>query len=144
MDIKILIERVEMNQNAIIGYYDYFYDEYEYSRIGKGQGEVFVNTPASDVEKFFYNDRICPFCATKLKYVFLGFDSITISTDLYFEGKVLECPHCNLWTYKTRFSDSLDLIDEVHAIYTDTRYYGITKSYNIDDKLLPIEVLISE
>lgn len=133
-----------MNKDKIIGYYDYYYDKYEYSRIGKGRGVLSVDKQPCDVQRFFYNDKVCPFCGTALKKVFLAFRSIPMGGDLYERGVVLECPNCNWWTYKYRFSEDADLIDEVNSICMDSRYYGITKSYNVADKMLPIEVLTDE
>lgn len=133
-----------METNEITGYYDYYYDKYEYSRIGKGSGTIYEDHVASDLEKFFYNDKICPFCGTSLKQVFAGIQSGTIGTDLFLSGNVFECPECKWWTYKTHFVDSDDSIDSIHATYTDTRYYAITKKFNINDKNLPIDVLTYE
>lgn len=133
-----------MKKNNIIGYYDYYYDKHEYSRIGKGSGEIRVDTPPNDVQKFFYNDKVCPFCGTTLKKIFLGIRSEPRGGDLYERGLVLECQKCKWWTYKYRFSDDADLVDEVRSFYIDERYYGITKSFNIDDRMLPIEVLTEE
>ncbi|MBQ3545099.1 MAG: restriction endonuclease [Lachnospiraceae bacterium] len=64
--------------------------------------------------------------------------------DLYERGLVLECQNCKWWTYKYHFSDDADLVDEVRSFFIDERYYGITKSFNINDKMLPIEVLMEE
>mgnify|MGYP003302050554 CR=1 FL=1 len=133
-----------MRMDKIIGYYDYYYDEYEYSRIGKGSGKLLVDKSPNDIQKFFYNDKVCPFCGKALKKVFLGFRSEPRGGDLYERGLVLECQNCKWWTYKHRFSEDTDLIDEVRSYYTDSRYYGITKSYNIADKMLPIEILTAE
>lgn len=133
-----------MEKAALTGYYDYFYDEYQYSRIGKGQGELYVNKSPNDIQKFFYSDKVCPFCGTILKKVFLGICSVIMSRDLYQRGLVLECQNCKWWTYKYHFSEDTDLINEVQSYCTDARYYGIVKSYNIADKEIPIEVLASE
>lgn len=133
-----------MKTNEFIGYYDYYYDKHEYSHRGKGHGTIYEDYVPSDLEKFFYNDKICPFCGTSLKQVFAGTQSATIGTELFLSGDVFECPKCKWWTYKTHFVDSDDNMDSIHAIYTDTRYYAITKKFNIDDKNLPIDVLTSE
>ena len=42
-----------MKNTTVVGYYDYFYDEYQYSRIGKGQGKLYVDKSPNDIEKFF-------------------------------------------------------------------------------------------
>lgn len=133
-----------MKQNDIIGYYDYYFDKYEYSRIGKGSGEIRVDAPPNDVQKFFYNDKVCPFCGTPLENVFWGARSEPRGGDLYESGKVFECKNCRWWTYKLQVSEDTDLIDEVRSYHTDSRYYGIAKSYNITDKTLPLEVLSEE
>lgn len=133
-----------MKNDAIIGYYDYYYDEYEYSHIGEGHGTLRVDKKPNDVQKFFYSDRVCPFCSTELKKVFLGYNSSPRGGDIFEKGQVLECPNCNWWTYKLRFLEDTDLVDSVKAYYSDARYYGITKSYNVSDKMLPIEVLATE
>lgn len=133
-----------MDKGEIIGYYDYYFDRYEYSRIGKGKGKLNVSNPVNDIEKFLYNDKNCPFCRGELKKVFMGTQTATMGTDLYYSGDVFECSNCGWWTYKTHFSDSDDSIGEIRAVYTDERYYAITKSYNVDDKSLPIEVLSNE
>lgn len=133
-----------MAKKEIIGYYDYYYDEYEYTRKGKGKGEVYVDKPANDIRKMFYGDKLCPFCSTKLEKVFLGIQSAPRDRDLFFEGRVFECPKCGWWTYKTHFSDAIDSYDEIHDICTDKRYYAITKSYDISDKQIPIEILTAE
>lgn len=130
-----------MNKNEIIGYKDYYYDKYEYSRIGSNGGKLYEYYVANDLDKFFFNDKNCPFCGTTLKEVFVGTKSVTIGTELFFEGQVFECPKCSWWTYKTHFSDSDDSIDSIHADYTDTRYYAIAKKFDVTDKFLPIDVL---
>ncbi|MBQ3545098.1 MAG: hypothetical protein IJA34_08955 [Lachnospiraceae bacterium] len=62
-----------MEENNIIGYYDYYYDMHEYSCIGKGEGKLHIDREPNDVQRFFYNDKVCPFCKTMLKKVFWGF-----------------------------------------------------------------------
>jgi len=42
-----------MDKNHIIGYFDYFFDKYEYSRIGMGKGKLHVDSPANNIEKVF-------------------------------------------------------------------------------------------
>lgn len=135
-----------MEGEKIIGYYDYYYDKYEYTRKGNGNGKVktHVDKPANDVNKFFYNDSICPFCSTQLEKVFLGMQSFPREKDYFHEGYVLKCPKCNWWTYKTHFSESFDDYSQVYDICTDERYYAIMKSYDISDKKVPIEVLSTE
>lgn len=133
-----------MEKKNIIGYYDYYYDKHEYSRIGKGSGTIREEILPSDVQKFFHNDKRCPFCSSQLENVFLGIRSEPKGGDLYESGKIYECKNCGWWTYKFRVSEDADLIDEVRSYYTDSRYYGIMKSYNITDKELPIEVLSAE
>lgn len=133
-----------MNRKEIIGYYDYYYDKHEYSRIGEGIGILQHDYIASDLEKFFFKDKICPFCGSPLKQVFVGTQSATMGTDLFLSGDVFECPACKWWTYKTHFVDSYDSINSIHAIYTDTRYYAISKKFNVDDKQLPLDVLTYE
>lgn len=133
-----------MDKDKVIGYYDFYFDRYEYSRIGKGQGKLSVDTPANDIERFFCNEHVCPFCGTKIKKVFVGIQATTIGRDLYLSGDVTECPNCSWWSYKTHFSDSDDSIDEINAVFTDTKHYAITKSYDICDKNLPIDVLTME
>ena len=59
-----------MNNSEIIGFYDYYYDQYDFSRIGNGSGKLYVDKPANDIQRFFYNDKTCPFCNTALKHVF--------------------------------------------------------------------------
>lgn len=130
-----------MNKNEIIGYKDYYYDKYEYSRIGPNGGTLHEYYVASDLEKFFFKDKNCPFCGTSLKEVFIGMKSGTMGTDLFYERQVFECPKCFWWTYKTHFSDSDDSIGSINADYTDTRYYAIAKKFDIADKFLPIDVL---
>ena len=119
-----------MKTNEIIDYYDYYYDKHEYSHRGKGHGTIYEDYVPSDLEKFFYNDKICPFCGTSLKQVFAGTQSATIGTELFLSGDVFECPKCKWWTYKTHFVDSDDNMDSIHAIYTNTRYYAITKKFS--------------
>jgi len=48
---KIRVGR--MDKNHIIGYFDYFFDKYEYSRIGMGKGKLHVDSPANNIEKVF-------------------------------------------------------------------------------------------
>lgn len=133
-----------MKNTMVTGYYDYLYDEYQYSRIGIGRGKLYVDKSPNDIQKFFCSDKICPFCGNMLKKVFLGIRSEPRGGDLYERGLVIECPNCKWWTYKFRFSEDTDLIDEVQSYYTDSRYYGIIKKYNIADKEIPIEILTSE
>lgn len=133
-----------MKNDNITGYYDYYYDKHEYSRIGKKQGDLFVEKTPNDVQKFFCSDTVCPFCSSELKKVFWGYYSSPRGGDIFEKGQVLECPNCNWWTYKFRFLEDTDLVDSVKAYYSDERYYGITKSYNVSDKMLPIEVLATE
>lgn len=56
----------------------------------------------------------------------------------------MECEKCGWWTYKTRFSEELDYVDKIDALYSDNKYYAITKKYDISDKTIPIEVLGNE
>lgn len=129
----------------IVGYQDYYSDKYEYSRYGKsGKIKVKIDTPPTEARKFFDGSLMCPFCKAKLKKVFLGWKKGTVGHDLYLSSDVYECPTCKWWKLKEHFEDSLDLIDEEQAICTDTKYYGIAKKYHIDDKKIPIDVLISE
>lgn len=50
-----------MNKNEIIGYKDYYYDKYEYSRIGPNGGTLHEYYVASDLEKFFFLIKIVRF-----------------------------------------------------------------------------------
>lgn len=128
----------------IIGYYDYYYDEYNYAYVGKGAGKLLVDKEPNDIQKFFNNNNVCPFCSTKLEKVFLGYYSEPRGRDIFEKGEVLECPKCNWWTYKTRFLEETDLDDSVQALYWDAKYYGISKKYDISDKMIPIEALTME
>lgn len=42
-----------MNNSEIIGFYDYYYDQYDFSRIGNGSGKLYVDKPANDIQRFF-------------------------------------------------------------------------------------------
>lgn len=130
--------------DEIMGYYDYYYDEYEYSRRGEDTVKTYIDKTVSDVEKFFWKDDKCPFCKSDLQLVFSGSRSATAGKDMFYSGKVFECHKCGWWTYKTHFVEEYDYIQRVDGIYTDTRHYAITKSFDIDDKMLPIEVLKTE
>lgn len=130
--------------DKIVGYYDYYDDKYEYTRYGREKVSIRVDRQANDIEKFFMTDKDCPFCKKKLKLVFSGMRSEPRGGDLFFSGDVLECQNCGWWTYKTHFVDEVDGLNEVMAVCTDERYYAITKSFDIDDKFLPIEVLNAE
>lgn len=133
-----------MDQNMIEGYYDYYYDKYEYTRIGKGKGKKKVRHNVTDIKKFFYGDKICPFCKSRLEKIFVGVEIVTGSPELYYSGDVLECPKCNWWTYKTHFAETDDNLCSINGYYTDTRYYAITKKFDISDKNLPLAVLEKE
>ena len=123
-----------MNNSEIIGFYDYYYDQYDFSRIGNGSGKLYVNKPANDIQRFFYNDKTCPFCNTSLKHVFIHYQHGSNGRgDVYLTGDIFECPICMWWTYKTHFVDEEDNINSVNSIHTKTRYYAITKKFNIGD-----------
>ena len=134
-----------MNNSEIIGFYDYYYDQYDFSRIGNGSGKLYVDKPANDIQRFFYNDKTCPFCNTALKHVFIHYQHGSNGRgDVYLTGDIFECPICMWWTYKTHFVDEEDNTNYVNSIHTKTRYYAITKKFNISDKNLPLEVLSNE
>ena len=93
-----------MNNSEIIGFYDYYYDQYDFSRIGNGSGKLYVDKPANDIQRFFYNDKTCPFCNTALKHVFIHYQHGSNGRgDVYLTGDIFECPICMWWTYKNSF-----------------------------------------
>lgn len=129
---------------SIVSFDDFYTDRYEYSRVGKEKGKIIIDKKPNEINKFFKNDHVCPFCKSDLEVVFKGTKRTTIGTDLMLDGKVIECPNCGWWKYKTHFSDSIDCIGYVQKICSDTAYYGIVQKYNLDDKNLPINILIKE
>lgn len=129
-----------MAPQEIIGYHDHYKDVYEHSIIN---GKKQIDRPANDVARFFSNEQSCPFCKTNLVTTFLGSRHTAIGVDLSLTGEVQECPNCGWWTLKTHFSEENDGAN-THSIYTDTKYYGISKSFRVDDNDLPIHVLNTE
>lgn len=127
-----------MEKQTITGYYDYYVDKYEYTN---KNGSIIIDKPASDVVRFFSTKNRCPFCNTQLETVFVGTKTATLGNELVLNGEVFECPKCTWWMYNSKFSDSDDCFDSVHAVHTNSKYYGIAQSYDIKDKELPINVL---
>ncbi len=135
---------VKMRTDKIIGYTDYYCDEYEYSKLGPEKENLIVDKQPNEIQRFFATETSCPFCGTELKKVFEGYYSCPRGADLFERGYVYECPRCSWWTCTLRFSEEHDLIDGVHSINTETKYYAVAKKYNISDKSLPIEILTKE
>lgn len=129
-----------MLKGQIQGYYDYYCDKMEYSRIGKAGVESSIDTYPNDIHRFFSSKDKCPFCRNVLTKVFHAH----VGYDVGFEGTVWECDNCGWWRYDTHFYEEDDSVDSIHGIYTDEKYYAIAKSFDVTDKELPIEVLKAE
>lgn len=129
-----------MERQEIISYQDHYTDTYEYSNI---RGKFRIDRQANDIVRFFSDEQYCPFCKSELTTTFLGTRCGAMGHDLYMEGEVKECLHCGWWTLKTHFSDEADVLDasQNYKIATDTKYYGIAQTFQVDDKALPIQVL---
>ncbi len=130
-------------KDKIEGYYDYYSDSNDFYRKGYGNN-ITIDSPPSDIQKFFSKDDICPFCKGRTQTVFLGFDRVIMGDNLEQNGQVKECKNCGWWTYKSRFSEENGCDENRHELIKEYKCYAITKKFDIDDKSIPLEVLENE
>ncbi len=131
--------------NIVLDYSDYYEDKYEYSRNGRN-GNIHEKPykDPNDINKFFKKRGYCPFCGKNMPIVFKNKRSNTIGEELWEFITIWECNTCGWWEYSYKFSEELDLGDEVSTKNWDTLRHGIVKKFNISDKQIPIDTLMSE
>ncbi|WP_432405709.1 restriction endonuclease [Wukongibacter sp. M2B1] len=130
---------------TIIDYSDYYEDKYEYDRKGKtGEVETIELKQPNNINRFFSKRGYCPFCKTKIPNVHSDIDVFTLGVEMRSYLDIWECPHCRWWESLTRFSEEEDHFDRVMTKNWDTLCHGIVKKYNVDDKNIPLHVLMNE
>jgi hypothetical protein len=96
----------------------------------------------------YFDNPVCDICHSELEVVFLERKERRIEKTRYSNHvyKVYECPNCNWWKLLDNYGYG-DVKDD-HELGLDdfrkTLNKGIIKSYDIDDKATPLDVLNNE
>lgn len=119
--------------NQIISYRDYIQEEERYS-INNISGEVKLEQGGITLPRRYER---CFFCGELLKPVYDKY-SVSLKIDIFVE--VDECPRCGWWIGHTKLKEKL----AYEQFCVEDIYNGIVKNYDIDDRMLPLNVLNDE
>ena len=133
-----------MNE-LILDYSNYISEKYEYDLNGfiSQLQKIEYKIPENYLE-FFKKRGTCPFCKTQSKEVFHSDRSNTMAYEFYESRKIWMCLDCGWWESFYEFSEEKDLIEERDGKFWETQHYAILKKFEINDKNLPVKVLLKE
>jgi len=95
------------------------------------------------LEDFFKKDSVCPHCNASLKETYIHGKNTGV-VGVYMELLIWQCERCGWWRGKQLLLDEQDNIDTIDSYRQETIYLSVVKRFSVDDKLLPLNALMSE
>lgn len=129
---------------VILDYSTYITDFHEYGTTGpiKNINKKDYKVP-NDYKLFFSRRAYCPFCNQDATRVFHDLTSMTFGRDFFTTFTIWECDKCGWWEGFIHNIEEDDLMDEVNRYTEKTLIHSIIRTFNVEDKNLPVQTLLN-